>query len=166
MSPRATVWSGGDDDAMVRLWDFWTDAVRIIGRQKSNIRTVAASPDGKWLISGDGHDGLLRRDFPSGNRRLRFFRGEGVTGPVAIHPDSWFSVALEINQRDVRIGNLRTREKKKTLKTHRQQYVGAVAISPDATPLQAGRTEGSFPGIPLLVSLTMFLIQDMMMWIA
>lgn len=140
---NSMVVSGGDDDdATVRLWDLRTDAVRIIGRQKGYIRTVAVSPDGQWLISGGGHDGLLRQEFPSGNRRLRFLRGEGVTGPVAIHPDSWFLVALEINQRDVRIWNLRTREKKKTLKTHHQQFVSAVAISPDGRHTITGGADG------------------------
>jgi hypothetical protein len=66
---------GGAWDNRVRLWDIATGAMRELGRHQSIVVSVAFSPDGSQLASGDGDDNVLVWDVSSG-AQVNAFEGD------------------------------------------------------------------------------------------
>ena len=88
-------------DRTVQLVDVLTGAVNTLRGHHDQLRSVAFSPDGRYLVSG-GLDGeVLRWELPGGESRV-LSEGEGTLVKLAVSPDGQ-SVAVVRTQHPVQV---------------------------------------------------------------
>ncbi|KAG2066424.1 WD40 repeat-like protein [Suillus decipiens] len=90
-------------DRMLRLWDLKTDIVlKKMEGHRSRVRSLAASPDGKWIASGDESGELIVRDGKT---------GEPLNQAIKAH-DGWiFSLDFSSNSMALASGSSDTTTK-------------------------------------------------------
>jgi WD40 repeat protein len=129
----------GDEDLRGFEWYYWwrqCHADLATFAADGDLRCVAFSPDGRWVVTG-GADGLLRLWDTGPGRQHRSLRGH--TGPVlgvAVDRDG-VRLASGGADRTVKVWDLRSGDEIRTLTGHRDA-VTCVAFSPDGRWLAGG----------------------------
>jgi WD domain, G-beta repeat/NB-ARC domain len=105
------------------------------------VRTVAISPDGSWLASGDAAGSVRLWSSLDGSPRATFSSHSGAVNSLAIAPDgSWLASASSDNV--VRLWKVADGSCR-TLIGHSDDGVNAVAISPDGSWLASAGMDGT-----------------------
>ncbi len=131
-------------DGAVRLWDTSTGAPRPPARSHdAEVTVLSASPDGRWLLSGDLAGGLLLRDASTGAVR-RELTGHGADiACVAWTPDSRL-VVTGASDRSIRVWDTASGDARHVLErwaetavSHAQHTIYDVDVSADGQVLVA-----------------------------
>ena len=128
------------DSKTIGLWDLVTGKVRHLGTQDSDVVvSIALSPDGRWLVSGNSDHRLRLWSLATGEQTVLegfdFYEGASLLGTITFSPDSrWLAFAGEANT-----VHLREMDSGKTriLPGH-TGAVRPLAFSPDSKSLVTG----------------------------
>ena len=135
--------SGGNDGKPfeVRLWDASSGKLlRIFGRHKGQIPSVAFSPTGKLLASAS-YDGTIKLWSVQTGRLITTWRSGAGRFAVAFSPDGQ-TLANSDNSNQVELRDIRTGKLLFTLSGHKAP-VRSVAFTPDAKTLIGGSNDGT-----------------------
>jgi WD40 repeat protein len=142
------------ENEAIRLWDVASRNERsVVTKGRSVGKAVAASPDGKWLASGDWDAAVRLRDSVSGKEIAKL---TGHTGPlltVAFSPDgsllaSGGSKAKWFEKAEVKLWDLRTRTEVASLPGVGDP-LGSLAFSLDGKTVAATFVAKCFSGMSL-----------------
>jgi WD40 repeat protein len=100
------------------------------------VTSVAISPDGKYIVSGNYDNTIKLWDIESG-KEIRNFEGHSsIVASVAISPDGKYIVSGS-HDKTVKLWDIESGEEIKSFEGH-SSYVSSVAISPDGKYIVSG----------------------------
>ena len=124
--------ASSSQDMTVKIWDLTTGAEERTLPHKTGVRTVAYSPDGKWMATTEGLNVVIwsTRDY----QRVAVMQGHThAPACVAFSIDSR-TLASACEDHDVRLWDVATAQERDVLKGH-QERVRGLAFSPDGRTL-------------------------------
>jgi RNA polymerase sigma factor (sigma-70 family) len=128
----------------IKLWDAATgNNIATLAEGTGNVAKVAFSPDGKMLAAAEG--GAVRLWDTATNKELRRLgpdkpKGYAVFG-LAFSPDGKTLASADGQARTVKLWDIETGKKRKTLTGHTKNVMG-VAFAPDGKTLVSSGGEG------------------------
>jgi WD40 repeat protein/uncharacterized caspase-like protein len=132
----------GSSDRTIKVWDVSTgELIRTLRGHKDTVRTVAVSPDDKYIISGSSDRTIKIWDLSTGIL-LRTLTGHTDTvRALAISPNGYTIVSGGADN-VVRIWNLNTGQLLSTLQGHTSRVI-AIALSPDGNTIASGGNDNT-----------------------
>jgi WD40 repeat protein len=137
--------ASGSEDGTARIWDLAKEVemLKLEVSAEEGVYSVAFSPDGRKLLTGDGGGVVCLWDLLTGREVSRIEGHEDVVWSVAFHPDGRRAVSGS-GDGTIRIWDLATgRELRRYDESVDDVY--HVAFSPDGSRLVAGTSSVSVP---------------------
>ncbi|TAE60437.1 MAG: serine/threonine protein kinase [Nostocales cyanobacterium] len=132
----------GSDDKTIKIWNLVTGELKSTLTGHSDwVLSLAITPDGKTLVSGDYDETIKIWDLAKGELKSTLTGYSNLVDSVAISPDGKTVVGGSYDE-TIRIWNLVTGRLKFTLTGHSGE-VYSVAISPDSQTLVSGSSDNT-----------------------